>query len=127
MKLSNVETTRYEFQDARVGMPEGNYYGVILQNSEPYTPQGENREIIMGRVATVRDTGTPVEFNDDTEVTVYNVASGILHGGLGIPTAVQQQEAFDNRTVFHFNMRHIPQQASFSNPQGRPRKVITLL
>lgn len=130
MKLGNVENNEvYAFEDVNAAMPAGRYYGVILPNGESFTPEGQTRAIVMGRVGVVAEVaGQPAPtFNDNTEVIVYSVASRVLHGGLGIPMAEDQRAAMQNRTVFHFNMEYIPQQPTIENPNPRPRKRVTLI
>lgn len=129
MKLVNVidNSESYAFADINVAMPAGNYYGVILSNTESFTPTG-GTPIVMGRVGCVPDTGGDAPtFNDNTDVTIYAVASRVLHGGLGIPMAEDQRTAMQTRRVFHFRMDYIPQQPTVEEPRPRPRKSITLI
>lgn len=128
MKLGEIAQTDNAFVEVRMGLQPGRYYGVILQNADPFTPDGATESIPMGRVAVVADNGqdeAPV-FNADTDVRVYSVASAVLHGGLGIPEIAQQQAAFDERTVFHFRM-YLQYAEGPAAATERPKKRIALI
>jgi hypothetical protein len=129
MKLANVidNSESYAFEDINVAMPAGNYYGVILSNTQPFRPAGGD-PVVMGRIGCVPDTGGDAPtFDDNTDVTIYAVASRTLHGGLGIPMAEDQQTAMNTRRVFHFRMDYIPQTPTVEEPRPKPRKSITLI